>query len=129
MSHISTIQVIITDLEALKQACTSLGFTFVENCHLFHWYGSKGHSSGTNTCDHVIRIPQARYEVGVVKHNDHYQLKADFWDTRLKDQIGENGSRLTQQYAVERVKYEARKKRYRIHQQPIQGGIRLTLSQ
>lgn len=55
-------------------------------------------------------------------------LLADFWDTRLKNAVGENGGKLKQAYAVERTMAEARKRNYRVIEQKTETGIRLTLS-
>lgn len=69
-----------------------------------------------------------QYEIGVVKRNGMYLLLCDFWDSRLKQRIGENGGRLKQAYAMERTKLEARRKRYTVREQKIDNGIRLVLS-
>ena len=39
MSHVATVEVQITDLDALKAACEKLGLEFVEEKTEFRWYG------------------------------------------------------------------------------------------
>lgn len=139
MSHVSKIELQIDSLDCLQRACALLGFTFVKNQKTYKWYGRLVNSEKTplpeglteenlGKCHHVIRIPDAEYEVGVLKYQGKYILLCDFWDTRLKQRIGENGGRLKQAYAIERTKMEARRKNYRITEQKIDNGMRLVLS-
>ena len=124
MSHISKIELEINDLPALIGACESMGFIFAENQKTFKWYRSK-----PGKCDHAIRIPGAEYEIGVVQDgNGKYSLQCDFYDYRLRKAIGENGGLLKQAYAIERIKREAKLKRYRVQQKKIDNGIRIVLT-
>lgn len=123
MSHISKIEVEINDLQALKQACKVLNLEFVENQKSFQWYQGQGQ------CTHVIRVPGARYEVGVVQKGNTYELLWDSWYSGgLVQTLGENACTLRQKYTLERVKNEARLKKYQVKEQTIQGGTRLILT-
>ena len=53
MSHISKIELEVTDLGVLSQACKRLGLTLIRGKRTFKWYGKNG------ACHHVIHIPQA----------------------------------------------------------------------
>ncbi len=139
MSHVSTIEMEINDLSALIKACQSMGFEFMENQKTYIWYGKlvtpdlyplpEGMTENDlGKCDHAIRILGAKYEIGIIKRSNKYMLLADFWDRSLKRAIGEDGGLLKQAYAVERIKREAKLKRYRINQTQINKGIRLTLT-
>lgn len=122
MSHLSKIEIQINDLQALKQACQVMGLQFKENQRTFKWY------NGTSPCTHVIKVPGALYEIGVIKNGELYELQCDFWSTGGLNVLGQNGNLLKKHYSLERVKNEARKKRYRIQEKPIQNGTRLVLT-
>ena len=139
MSHISKIEVAITDLEALKKACHRLGFEFMEGATTYKWYGRvvdpekyplpEGMTlDDLGKCHHAIRVPEADYEIGVVRINGNYLLLLDYWDSKLKNRVGENGGRLKQAYAIERTLREARRRNFRITESRTEHGIRLTLS-
>ena len=123
MSHISKIEVEINDLLALKQACKVMGLTFCENKKTFTWY------SGQGECSHVIQVPGARYEVGVVSKGQTFELLWDDWYSGgLVQKLGENACNLRKHYSLERIKNEAKKKNYHIREQTIEHGTRLTLT-
>ena len=139
MSHISKIEMVITDLSDLKKACTKLGFTFREDQNSYRWYGRlvtpdkhpvpEGLTEADlGKCDHAISVPEAEYEIGVVKRNGKYHLLLDYWDSRLRNAVGDNGARLKQAYAVERILSEAKRRNMRATQIRTEQGIRLTLS-
>lgn len=123
MSHLSKIEIQINDLQALQQACRVMGLAFAENQRQFKWY------NGLSPCDHVIRVPGASYELGVVRNGKNYELQCDFWSSGgLVDKLGQNGNLLKKHYSLERVKSEARKNRYNIREQRIENGTRLILT-
>ena len=72
MSHISKIELEINDLGMLGQACKGLGMELVRNQKAFKWYGED------SQCDHAIKVPEASYEIGVVKNGNRYELQCDF---------------------------------------------------
>ena len=120
MSHISRIEVEVKDLSILKAACRRLGLTFFEDQKTFKWFGTED-----GACDHTIRIPEATYEIGVVKLSNRYELNCDFFDKEIEAGIGNNGGLLRQAYAVEKTKLEARRKGYSVIEQQTDNGIRL----
>ena len=136
MSHISKIELIINDLSTLKTACSRLNLEFRENQKTYRWYGKwisnepipQGLTPGK--CDHAIHVPNAAYEVGVIKQDDtNYSLHADMYlGGGLEPIIGYNAGILKQAYAVSRIRQEARQKRMRVQEIPTETGIRLTLS-
>ena len=116
MSHVSTIELEINDLEALKKACVSLGFEFRENQKEYAWYGRhmgdypipEGMTKeDLGKCQHAIRVPGAKYEVGVIsgqKPGTH-QLIWDFWGSGgLVPKIGKRAEVLKRAYAEHRVR-------------------------
>lgn len=139
MSHISHIEIEINDLDCLVRACAYLGFQFMRNQRTYKWYGRmvsperhplpEGLSENDlGKCTHAIRVPEAEYEVGVVKRGDRYLLLCDFWDSKLRQRLGENGGRLKQAYAFEKTRKEAKKRNYLVSEKKIENGIRLTLT-
>jgi len=124
MSHLSKIELAINDLSALKAACMRLGLEFRPDQRTFEWYG------GRRECHHVIRIPQASYEIGVFRNDENgsYHL---LWDSYhaggLEIKLGKDAGRLKQAYGIERVRAEARRKGYHVSEQKIAQGVRLVL--
>lgn len=139
MSHVSHIQLKIYDLAALKAACVRMGFQFVEGQSTYEWYGRLVEpdkyplpegltENDLGKCTHAIKIPNARYEVGVLKNGNSYMLLADFWDNKLKRAIGDNGGLLKQAYGVELIKAAVKKKCYSYQEKQVNSGIELTIT-
>ncbi len=123
MSHISKIEMEINDLQALKQACQIIGAEFIANQRTYRWY------SGQNPCNHVIKVPGANYEVGVVQKDKTYELQWDEYSLGgLVSTLGPNACHLRKHYSLERIRNEARKKCYHVKEQNITGGTRLILT-
>ena len=139
MSHISKIEIVITSLDNLIRACTRLGFQFNAGQTKYRWYGRvidpdryplpDGITEDQlGQCEHAISVPEAEYEIGVVKRDGKYLLLCDFWDSKLKNRIGDGGGRLKQAYAIEKTLQAARLKNYRVTEQRVSSGVRLILS-
>ena len=124
MSHLAKIELIIKNLDALKQACRDLGFIYDPNLTSFKSY------YGDNPCHSAIRIVGCDYEIGVIKENDNtYSLHWDSWhEGGLTPVIGLNAGVIKQAYTIEAVKREAKLKKYRVTQKKIKKGIRLVLA-
>jgi len=117
MSHVATIEIIIKDLEALKQACKECGLEFVQGQKTYKWYGKwvqdyhgndAAYKHGIDPknygkCDHAIRVPNnpQAYEIGVVKVDKGYTLVWDFWNGGfgLEKLAGPNCSNVVQNYS------------------------------
>ena len=108
MSHTTTIKSNVVDLDALDAAVKSLGGQFIRNVTEFTQYTGKGR------CDHVIRLPSVRYEVGVARNTEQnkYDLLYDPFGSdhspkhdghQLERRFGKGMSTLTQHYNVERT--------------------------
>ena len=131
MSHISKIEVEIQSLEDLKAACEQLGFQFRENQKTHKWYGTNRGSENEDLgkCDHAIKVPKCKYEIGIVRNGNHYNLLwDDYWTGGLEERVGKGAGILKQAYSVQRIRREARIKGYRVTQKKISNGIRLVLS-
>ena len=119
MSHISKIEIEVTDLGVLSPACKRLGLEIIRGKKTFKRYGKDG------ACHHALHIPQAAYEVGIINKEGRYELSCDFYDQGLVKAIGKSGGFLKQAYAVEKAKIEARKKGYSVIEKMTDTGIRL----
>ena len=108
MSYVAEIQIKIRDLAALAAACRRIDAEFCEGQTTFAWYGRfVGDSTppaGRNPrdygqCTHAIRVPGARYEVGVVQalDGDGWDLLWDSYDAGgLAGKLGAKAERLVQ---------------------------------
>jgi hypothetical protein len=119
MSHISRIELEVKDLAVLSQACTRLGMEFIRGQKQFKWYGKDA------PCDHVIKVPGADYEIGVVKEKHRYALNCDFYDRSIEKATCRQGGLLKQAYAVAKTKIEARRKGYCVLEKNTETGVRL----
>jgi len=138
VSHISKIELVIKDLEALKSACKRLGFEFREGQKTYQWYGRWVWDSPMpegvteeelGKCNHAIHVPGAKYEIGVVRKGNAYILLYDSWiKGGLTKHIGKDAGKLKQIYAVEKIRLEARKKGMKVLESIKPKSIRMTLS-
>lgn len=119
MSHISKIELEVTDLEILNHACVRLGLTLIKGRKSFRWYGKSA------SCSHAIRVPGADYEIGILEKDGRYELNCDYYDRNIEKAIGSQGGLLKQLYAVEKTKLAARKKGYSILERQTEEGVRL----
>ena len=89
MSHITSIDIEINNIEALDAAVREMGAVLVRNKSTYKWYG---HSTGPipqgfttemlGKCEHAINLPSTNYEIGVVRNPakpSTYTLLYDFW--------------------------------------------------
>ncbi len=137
MSHVAKIEMQIRDLDTLKATCEQLGLQFIANQRSYVWYGRsvgdyplpEGFSvSDLGHCDHAIRVPGARYEVGVLHRSGQYHLLWDFYrEGGLERVLGKGACRLKQAYSMERVRREARLKGYHVQERRTEKGVRMIL--
>lgn len=129
MSHVTLIELSVEDLEALAEGGINLGMELLEKRN-FKWYGNyvgdhplpPGFTEqDMGKCDYVLRIKNnaEAYEVGVVRRKDGkpgYVLLWDFWceGFGLQSTIGENGSKLRQEYSIAVASKAMRRQGFRI---------------
>lgn len=146
MSHIESVNVVITDLTALKAACTRLGVEFLENKKTYNWFGrSVGDypipngfaAEDLGKCEHAIKVPGVRYEVGVVplKEGKGYTLLYDFYGRsathdgeKLKQKFGDGLTKLVDAYSLEALKAKARAKGYMSQEKTVNGKTHLVVT-
>ena len=124
MSHFTTIQTQIRDLQALNDACVEMGFPFLPNARC------RGYAGVTRLAPHVIQL-KGPYDIAVepAKENDGtYGLTTDWWDGHVAKEVGIGYGRLLQSYGVHKTMREARTRGLRVHRQQEQdGSVLLTL--
>lgn len=138
MSHVAKIEIAIKDLDTLKGACRELGLEFMAEQKVFEWYGNhvgdypipEGFTAADmGRCDHAIRVPGARYEIGIVHRNGRYHLLWDFYRAGgLERVLGKGACKLKQAYSIERVRREAKLKGYHVQERKTERGIRMVLT-
>jgi hypothetical protein len=146
MSHIESVNVVITDLEALKDACKRLGVDFISNKKTYNWFGRSVSdyplpvgftADDLGKCDHVVKVSGVNYEVGVVplKTGKGYTMLFDFWGRsgqhdgeKLKTKFGAGLTKLVDAYSIEALKRKARAKGYMTTEKVVGGKTLLTVT-
>ena len=95
MSHFTTIQTQVRDLEALQDACRELGLQLVENAE------ARGYGANTRRGEAVIQITAGPYDIALNRGADRsYELATDWWRGHVEKAVGKNYGRLLQLYGV-----------------------------
>lgn len=124
MSHFTTIQTQIRDVEALEAACTELGVELLHNTE------ARGFANSTRRGQLVVRL-KGPYDIAAnrAEGSDSYELATDWWNGHVEAEVGPNYGRLLQLYGVHKTIREANRKRLRVtRHQETDGSIRLTLA-
>jgi len=138
MSHVTTIDLFITDLDALSKACERLGLELVIGQKTFKWFGEfvgdYKKADGIDVkdygkCEHAIRVKgnTKAYEIGLVKRNDGkpgYRLAWDFFAGGFglcekvtydkKAAHSPNADKLKDWYAAEVAQKQMRRQGFRV---------------
>lgn len=139
MSHVTTIDLFITDLDSLAKACERLGLELVTGQKTFKWFGRFVGDSvppqGINPkdygkCEHAIRVKgnKQAYEIGLVKRVDGkagYQLVWDNWQggyglcekttyNAAQARSTPNADKLKDWYAAEVARKQMRQQGFRV---------------
>ena len=124
MSHFTTIQTQVRDLDALADACSDLGVSLQANA------GCRGYAGVIRKAPHVIKL-KGPYDIAVEpsKENDgSYGLTTDWWDGHVAKEVGTGYGRLLQSYGVHKTIREARSRGLRTTRRvEADGSILLTL--
>lgn len=150
MSHVSAIETVINDLDALEEAAQTLGLELIRGQKTFRWYGqwvkdyhgddaAYKHGVDPSTygkCDHVLRIPgsdENTYEIGLVQQPDStFKIVLDHWGPgqKLVEKIGGlEGKLLNHAYVQAKTVKELTKKGFKLIKQEnlASGKTKLTL--
>ena len=124
MSHFTTIQTQIRDLDALNDACVEMNLKLVPNALC------RGYAGITRLAPHVIQL-KGPYDVAVdpsPEKNGTYGLTTDWWDGHAAKEVGVGFGRLLQTYGVHKTSREARTRGLRTTRRvEADGSILLTL--
>ena len=124
MSHFTTIQTQIRDLDALQDACSDLGLRLNANARC------RGYARQSRLAPHVIKL-KGPYDIAVEPSRETdgiYDLTTDWWDGHVAKEVGIGYSRLLQSYGIHKTLREARTRGLRVHRKQEQdGSVLLTL--
>lgn len=126
MSHITQVKTQITDLAVLQAAVEEKGWQWMEGQRTHQYY-----ARSAGRCDHAIRIPGAKYEVGVVNQGDGtYSIAYDSYGPGgLRPHLGYDAAPLIQAYATHKTIREVARLGHRIVAQQVlaDGSVRVTV--
>lgn len=122
MSHFTTINTQIKDIEALREACAELGLELLQSAE------ARGYGSNRQRGDFVIRL-KGPYDVALDRQPDaSYGLSTDWWDGHVEKEVGSSYGRLLQLYAAHKTAREARKRGLTVQRAlRSDGSIKLTI--
>ena len=124
MSHFTTIQTQIRDLDALQDACGELGLIVLPNAKC------RGYAGMSRLAPHVIQL-KGPYDIAVdpsPENDGTYGLTTDWWDGHVAREVGVGYGRLLQSYGVQKTLREARTRGLRATRKvEADGSILLTL--
>ena len=123
MSHFTSIQTQIKDLEALRAACGELDLALLADAMARGFAGAAQHG------DYVIQL-KGPFDIAANRQPDGtFGLATDWWDGHVEKEVGPNYGRLLQLYAVHKATREARKRGLTVQRtQHSDGSIKLSLS-
>lgn len=116
MSHFTTIQTQLRDLDALRSALGELGVALLANTT------ARGYAANQIKGDYVIRL-KGPYDIALNKNPDgSYGLTTDWWDGHVEKEVGAKFGRLLQLYGVHKTMMEARKRGHTVQRKSQQDG-------
>jgi len=124
MSHFTTIQTQIRDIDALLCACVELGLKLQPDFHC------RGYAGVTRRAPYVIQL-RGPYDIAVdpsPENDGSYGLTTDWWDGHVAKEVGTGYGRLLQSYGIHKTMREARTRGLRVSRKQEQdGSVLLTL--
>jgi hypothetical protein len=124
MSHFTTIQTQIRDIDALLCACVELGLKLQPDFHC------RGYAGVTRRAPYVIQL-RGPYDIAVdpsPENDGSYGLTTDWWDGHVAREVGTGYGRLLQSYGVHKTIREAHSRGLRSTRRvEADGSILLTL--
>ena len=122
MSHFTSIQTQIRDLDSLADACKELGVELIRGGE------ARGYAGQTRKGDAVVRL-KGPYDIALNRQKDgNYALATDWWNGHVEQEVGVGFGKLLQLYGVHKATREARKKGYLASRKTLpNGAIKLTI--
>jgi hypothetical protein len=123
MSHFTTIETQIKDIEALRAACQEMGISLLPDSE------ARGYSQNKIKGDYVLRL-KGPYDVALNHQpGGSFGLTADLWAGHVEREVGKNYGRLLQLYGVHKAMSEARRKGLLVKRsQRNDGAIKLVIA-
>jgi hypothetical protein len=124
MSHFTTIDTEIRDMDALRAACGELGLEVMADAE------ARGYGDNRQKGDFVIRL-KGPYDIAVFREAEgRFSLMTDWWNGHVEREVGKDYGRLLQLYGVHKATGEARRKGYAVQRKRLQNGaIQLSIGQ
>ena len=125
MSHLTKVELSVSNLDALAAAAKELGGALERNCKTFDAY------TRNQPCTHRITVPGINYQIGVRQetdgtyslHMDNYGYDSSRHDGhKLTAQFGQGLTKLRQYYGVHTATQAARKKGWMVQRTTLPNG-------
>ena len=110
MSHFTTIQTQIKDLDALEHACGDMGYELLSDTPC------RGYAGVQRTAHRVIKL-EGPYDIAVdpsPQIEGGFDLTTDWWGGHVERQVGAGFGRLLQNYGIAKTTLEARQRGLRV---------------
>ena len=124
MSHFTTVQTQVRDLDALNDACVELGLELLADTPC------RGYAAITREAHRTIKL-KGPYDIAVdpsPENDGSYGLTTDWWNGHVAREVGPGYGRLLQCYGVHKTLREARTRGLRATRRvESDGSILLTL--
>lgn len=130
MSHITSIEIQVSDLTAFEKACREVGVELRREQKTFKSFGGN-----RVACDMAVAIPGNRdaYEAGLVRNADgKYTVQVDNWSggQGLNEKIGHNAGKLLQRYGINAATSQALKQGMSVREEVLANGqVRLVCTE
>lgn len=133
MSHITTVELEVRDLQAVRALCEEKGWIFREGQKTYKWFGQFVGDSpmpagmkeeDLGKCTHAIKVPGCSYEIGLCANDKGgFKLAFDHWyEGGLHKVIGKTGGLFMQGYGVVKAEREAKKRGMHVKRVPGKNG-------
>ena len=122
MSHFTTIQTQIRDLDALRAACAEMKIGLFKNTE------ARGYGSNQRLGEYVIRL-NGPFDIALNQNqNGGFDLSTDWWEGHVEKEVGQGFGKLLQLYGVYKATREAKGRGLSVSRNPLQdGSIKLTI--
>lgn len=123
MSHFTTINTQIKDINALRSACAELGLSVAANAQ------ARGYMQNNIKGDFVIQL-KGPYDIAVNQQKDGtHGFTCDWWDGHVEKEVGPKYGKLLQFYGVHKATFEARRKGFLVRRsQQKDGSVKLVIA-
>lgn len=118
MSHFTSIETQIKDLEALADACQQMGLELKSEAVC------RGYAGIGRTAHRVVKL-QGPYDIAVdpsPRCQGTYDLTTDWWGSHVEREVGAGFGRLLQSYGIQKTTREAQRRGLRLTSRTEENG-------